>query len=134
MVEFWVAGVPVPQGSKTGFVNPKSGRVVMVESAKGLKFWRESVAVAAREFVGADWVLLDQPLRAVFEFYLPAPKSSKWKLRPAGKPDSSKLLRAVEDALTGVVYRDDSLLVDSWASKFWADDRGPGCLVKITVL
>lgn len=133
-MEFWVPGVPVPQGSKNGFVNPRTNRVVMVEASKGLKPWRSSVADVAREFVGADWVLLDQPLRAVFEFYFVKPKSTKWPVRPAGKPDSSKLLRAVEDALTGVVYRDDSLLVDSWASKFWADDRGPGCLVKITVL
>lgn len=125
----WIPGKPIPQGSKNAFVNPRTGKAVMVEAAKGFKEWRKIVADTAREAVGPDWVLLDEPLEMIAEFYLEPPAKSKWPDRPAGKPDCSKLIRAVEDSLTGVVYRDDSLIVTSHIEKHWGE---PG--VRITIV
>jgi Holliday junction resolvase RusA-like endonuclease len=45
-------------------------------------------------------------------------------------PDLDKLIRAILDALTGVVWRDDGQVVDIVASKVYADT--PGVDVVIT--
>lgn len=36
---------------------------------------------------------------------------------PTSKPDTTKLIRAVEDAMTGLVYRDDAQIVEQYACK-----------------
>lgn len=40
-------------------------------------------------------------------------------LRPTGRPDLDNLLKACTDALNGVVYLDDSLIVEANARKFY---------------
>ena len=44
---------------------------------------------------------------------------------PATKPDTTKLLRGTEDALSGIVFRDDSLVVSHWTAKEWAEESEP---------
>ncbi len=57
------------------------------------------------------------------EFWFPRPKSVKPSKRPhlTTKPDLSKLVRGAEDALTGVLFRDDSQVVTLVASKRYVD-------------
>lgn len=43
---------------------------------------------------------------------------------PETRPDADKLLRAVGDALTGVVYRDDAQLTTVVVRKRWAKTEG----------
>lgn len=110
--------VPIRRGAHLGVrdSNPKSG------------VWMQYVAECAAK-ARRTGTLLDQPLRLRVTFYRPRPKGhfGKRGLKPTApeypttKPDAGKLLRGVEDALTGVVYRDDSLLVDSWARKRFAE-------------
>ena len=45
---------------------------------------------------------------------------------PTSKPDSTKILRAVEDALTGVIWRDDSQIVRHCVSKDFGEQE---CLI-----
>jgi Holliday junction resolvase RusA-like endonuclease len=42
------------------------------------------------------------------------------KLRPTSKPDLSNLLKGIEDALTGIVWRDDSRVVEISLSKWYS--------------
>jgi len=52
-------------------------------------------------------------------------------------PDQDKLDRAVFDALTGFVYRDDCQVVGGFRDKVWIpidDERGEGALIGIEVL
>jgi Holliday junction resolvase RusA-like endonuclease len=110
--------VPIRRGAHLGVrdSNPKSGA------------WMSHVSQCAAEAKGWDGVL-DCPLLLRVTFYRVRPKGHYGKrgLKPTApeypttKPDAGKLLRGVEDALTGVVYRDDSLLVDSWARKRFGD-------------
>jgi crossover junction endodeoxyribonuclease RusA len=51
---------------------------------------------------------------------------------PSVKPDIDKLLRAVYDAITGVVISDDCRIVMSWATKTYTDS--PGILVTVTAV
>ena len=46
--------------------------------------------------------------------------------------DVDKLVRAIFDAMTGIVYKDDSQVCDSSEQKRYADGRAPGVWVYIS--
>jgi Holliday junction resolvase RusA-like endonuclease len=72
----------------------------------------------------------EAPLAIELTFHLPRPQSlPKRVLHHIKKPDCSNLLRAVEDALKGVVYRDDSQLVDVVVRKRYSD--APGVEIRV---
>lgn len=124
-LSFRVLGVPVPQGSKKGYV--VGGRVVLVESSeKQLKPWREAVAHAAKDAHG-DSPPYDGALWLEAMFVMPRPKSArKGAIWHTTKPDSSKLLRALEDSLTiAGVIRDDARFADTRTWKRLADVDRP---------
>lgn len=127
-VTFRVFGNPRPQGSKTAL-----GKGIMVESAgEGLRTWRSQVAEAVREQVVAGATILTGPVSLTVRFFLPTPKRPRWPV-PAKPPDLSKLVRALEDELSGTLITDDRLICHCWSSKAWATDRNPpGAEVTIT--
>ena len=62
----------------------------------------------------------------------PRPPSLAAKVRePAKRPDLDKLVRAVKDALTKVLWHDDGQVVEILARKFYAQ---PGAPVGVSVL
>jgi Holliday junction resolvase RusA-like endonuclease len=52
---------------------------------------------------------------------------------PAVRPDCTKLLRALEDACTAIVWRDDSQIVEQIMTKCYADatDATPGAPIEV---
>jgi Holliday junction resolvase RusA-like endonuclease len=148
VLRFSVFGKPQPAGSKKGFVNPKTGRVIITEDAKNSKPWRQQVAGAAEHaagIAGDGWAVCDpRPMRLEVAFILARPKGHFGSGRnagtvrasapafPATKPDATKLLRAVEDALTGVVWRDDAQVVEQAVWKLYGEPERVE--VKVTVL
>jgi Holliday junction resolvase RusA-like endonuclease len=124
-LSFRVLGVPVPQGSKKGFV--RGGRVVLVESSdKQLKPWREAVAHAAQEAHG-ELPPYDGAIWLEVMFVMPRPASARKRAEwHVTKPDSDKLLRALGDSLTmSGVIRDDARLCDINVKKRLADRDHP---------
>lgn len=119
MVGFWVDGVPIPQGSKKGFVVGK--RAVLVDDNKDkLKPWRAAVAKAADLAVTFDGAVIVEAT-----FYLPRPKTVKRKY-PSVKPDLDKLMRALGDGMTdGGLLVDDSLIVSQLIHKRYSDAVTP---------
>jgi Holliday junction resolvase RusA-like endonuclease len=125
-LSFTVLGLPAPAGSKRGFLS-KTGRVLITDDSTRSKGWKNQVADQAAQLM--DGELWDGPLSLVVEFVLPRPKShfgtgrnrGEVKLSapyfPASRPDLDKLSRAVLDALTSVVYRDDAQVVRKLATK-----------------
>lgn len=109
---FIAHGTPGPQGSKTGYAI--NGRVVMRESSKKVRPWRQDVRDAALRALPDDWTPLDGPLAVDMVFTLRKPVSAPKRRRtwPDRTPDLSKLCRATEDAMTGVVWRDDARVVE----------------------
>ena len=140
-IKFFVPGLPQPGGSKKGFYNPKTGRVVVVEDAKKNKPWREDVKGFALDAYSG--LPLACPLSLEVMFYLPRPKRhfgsgrNADRLKPSAppyptvKPDCTKLLRALEDALTGVLYQDDVLIVSQVVGKRYAEDGRIGASVTL---
>lgn len=139
IIDVFVPGIPRPAGSKRAFAFMAKGKLrATVQDASGDngKAWRASiVGVVAEHWAEAP---LDRPLEMRLGFFLPRPKGHYGKrgLLPrapvyhTGKPDTLKLARAVEDALTGVVYRDDSLIVDQSAGKRYGDRPGVRIILK----
>jgi Holliday junction resolvase RusA-like endonuclease len=134
VARFYVHGVPTPQGSKRAWLDKRTGTVRMIEQAdERLKAWRKAVAQYGT-IVWAGRAALDAPVRLDLTFALPAPAKSKFGAYPAGTPDLSKLVRAVEDGLVAAgVLVDDARIVAGMNRKRWATDTAPpGCLVAIS--
>ena len=128
-LEIEVFGEPASQGSHSVI----NGRIVQVNSAKH-KRWRNAVAFAALDLVTDGWELLDEPLELSVVFYLPRPKTVQDREYPAVMPDVDKLLRAVFDSLSGVIYVDDSRIIAIHAQKLYADARGVGAVIRVNTL
>jgi len=137
-VEIKVTGLPKPQGSKRVF----NGRIVEA-SGNSLKVWRKAIADECAKQTEHKIIL--GPVRVEIDFYLPRPKTVKVKDRatPIVPPDVDKLARAVLDGIgqgpsgkvgDGLVYGDDSQVVELLARKFYADDREPGANITIIPL
>lgn len=122
LLAFEVLGIPRPAGSKRGIpfrrTTGKLG-VRLIDDCDRSREWRQDVQAAA---IGArtGGPLLDCALLLVVTYQLPRPKGhlnakgqvrSSAPLHPTTRPDVLKLTRAIEDALTGIVWVDDSLIV-----------------------
>jgi crossover junction endodeoxyribonuclease RusA len=129
-IEFWVPGAPKPQGSKR-----MVGRGLMVEACKELGPWRERVALAASQAVTGTPVSLDVPFTAVLSFVMPRPTSAPKRSTPPAvkRPDLDKLVRAIFDACTGIVFADDSVIVTLVTTKRLAEiGEPPGVNINLT--
>lgn len=136
-IRFWVAGNPKPGGSKRSFPHRRTGQIVVIDDCAGNPGWRSAVGWAAREVMGSREPLAG-PLSVRMEFYLTHPKSryrrGVWSIDlppyPSGKPDVLKLARSTEDALTGIVWRDDAQIVSEVLEKRWCDEPGAKIIVQ----
>lgn len=126
---FNVAGTPVPQGSTKAFV--VNGRAVTTStSGQNLKHWRQSIAQAAQDARKGQFADRGVPVTVSLEFRLQRPKSAPKRVtHPTSKPDLDKLIRASLDALTGVVFADDSQVVRLTTTKNYAVNAAPGVCV-----
>lgn len=126
-----VFGKAQPAGSKRAFRHRATDKVVVTDSNPKAKSWKNEVAATAGiQYLGP---LLDVPLSVEMTFYEVRPKGHYGTGRnegivkdsapvyPCGRPDVLKLARGVEDALTGVVWRDDSRIVDEYLAKRYGD-------------
>jgi len=126
LISFQVHGLPIAQGSSRAFV--VNGKPIITTTAKGLSIWRRLIADVAQRFAPPEpW---DGPVGIELHFGIPKPKSAPKKRRvwPDKRPDLDKLTRAVLDALTYVVFADDSQVVELSASK---DYGAPGVAVEV---
>jgi Holliday junction resolvase RusA-like endonuclease len=127
-ISFTVPGVPAPQGSK---VRTKWG---VREDNPATRPWRTSVAWEATAAMQEVDPLVG-PLFLDVTFCFPRPKShfgtgknadvlkDNAPIYHVAKPDCDKLVRAIGDSLTGIVYRDDSQLAAVIAKKLYGSPR-----------
>jgi crossover junction endodeoxyribonuclease RusA len=110
LIHFNIEGIkPAPQGSKRHV-----GRGIMVEQSTNLKPWREAVRQEALK-TGAPIALGPVFLDLAFRFARPKSHfNAKGLLKTSApkhvitKPDIDKIERSTLDALTGVLFKDDS--------------------------
>lgn len=104
MINVFVPGKASPQGSKKHV-----GHGILVESCKEVGPWRERVALAVAA-QGEALIQKPEPVSVILHFILPRPTSTSKKNTPPAtkRPDLDKLVRAILDALTHILYEDDS--------------------------
>jgi len=119
-LSFTVWGIAQPKGSTRAFVPKGWTRAVVTAANPKTKGWQELVAEAALGAMPSP-TLIDGPVSLSVSFYLPRPKSIKARTVPhVTKPDLDKLVRAVKDGLTRIVWRDDAQVVEVKAWKQYA--------------
>lgn len=141
MITFDVLGTPAPQGSKAAFINRHTGKPGMRDmGGRGLTTWRDSVSSKAHE-LAQEHGCFDGPLRLIVLFRFPMPASRSKSDRMLGciwrpiPPDSSKLLRALEDALkVGGLIHDDSRIVEHLVRKVEVFNSWSGATVTLSTV
>lgn len=152
-VRFFVKGLAAPGGSKSAFVPTnrqtgepyrKNGRIIVnvVEAGgKKTKAWRQEVAAAALVAMkNSDLAPFTEAVETEMIFQMPRPKShfrsDGISLRPGSpsqhiiRPDRLKLARSTEDAMTGIVWRDDAQVVSGPIEKAYSDQPGAWIIVR----
>lgn len=123
-----------------------STRMIYRPASKYTKGWMEIVKFYALQAANR-MILLEEPILLNLIFYRERPQGHFGTGRNAGmlkdsapdfpepKPDLGKLERAVEDALTGIIYRDDRYICKKDGVKLYCgpDDK-PGVLIRISTL
>lgn len=125
IVKFRVFGEAIPQGSMKAFMRKGARFPVVTSDNTRLKPWRQLVADGASRAVAQlppdERRLLLEGVRVTVAFYLPRPKSLPKRVTAHTKaPDADKLCRGIFDALTAVVFRDDSQVCELVAAKYYA--------------
>ena len=131
MATIRVDGTPEPAGSKSAFPYRKGGGKLGVRVVDGnpkAKAWQRQVQRAAAEQY--DGLMMTGPIHLSLHFVFARPKShfsrgGKLKRdaprQHTTKPDALKLARAVEDALTGVIYLDDAQIITEYITKRYGE-------------
>lgn len=135
MITFRVYGIPQTKGSTKAFMRQGMRYPVVTNDNVKNKSWAQAVSSVAQMAKGQYIAStpLDGALSLRLHFYLPRPKSAPCRIiHPTTRPDLDKLVRSVKDALTGVLYRDDSQIVQLYASKDY--DIHPGVAVALEVM
>ena len=130
-VTFEVIGIPRPQGSIRAYTPKGWTRPILKHDNPETKGWKQLVAEQAQA-VAVE--VFEGPITIALRFYLPRPQSLPRKVtHHVKKPDLDKLVRCVNDALTGVLYRDDSQIVDLFAAKVYVTGLlSPRALITVT--
>jgi Holliday junction resolvase RusA-like endonuclease len=147
-VIFRVDGKPEPAGSKRAFAVKRktgggwvaTGQIAITDANPKSKGWqaevRDVATAAMMRTFGPEPELLTGPLGLVVVFTLRRPKShfgtgrNAATLKPSApcwattKPDATKLVRGLEDALTGVVWGDDAQVVEQTVTKRYGARTG----------
>jgi Holliday junction resolvase RusA-like endonuclease len=116
----------------------RGGGMVIIEDNPKAGDWKKEVARNAAEAMVAarQDELWDGPLGLALVFTRMRPKGHFGTGRNAGvlkpgapahpttKPDTTKLVRGVEDAMTGVIWRDDAQVVEQSVMKRYGSPEG----------
>lgn len=112
--------------------------VRMYDPKKVAVFKRQLGMLAKQQMLDRGLEPYDGPLEVRMEFYRPVQASLSKKERarrlsgvhrPTVKPDLSNYIKATEDALNGIIWADDNLIVTEVAKKFYAEQ--PHLIVEV---
>ncbi len=142
MIFFQVDAVPIAQPRQrhaVKFSKKKKHSFVQnyIPGDDPVHAWKLQVQILARQAYQGD--LLDGvPISLSVKFLMPRPVSRKlpsdrsWHLTT---PDTDNLVKAIKDALTGIIWKDDCLVCRELLSKeYSAAGEEPGAAIVIEVI
>jgi len=135
MVTFKVDGTPVPKGRAR---YARRGNYISTYTPEKTRTYETLIKDSAIEAMGAS-----EPLETPVSLYLyirvPIPASATKKRlqaisdgseKPTKKPDASNILKSVEDGMNGIVYHDDSQIINIHVTKVYSSLPGVDICVK----
>ena len=128
-VTFDVSGRPAPKGSQNTY-----GFGKVVESSRHLPAWTAAVTLAAKRAWKFGEIDKHVPLGLFVTFRTKRPQAPKHPVHDVTVPDLDKLVRAVGDALAGVIYHDDAQVSLLRAEKLLTDHNDiaeAGCTITV---
>jgi len=135
MVTFKVDANPVGK-QRARYV--KRGNFVQAYTPEKTRTYETLIRDSGIEAMGSSEPL-ETPVNLYLYIRVPIPKSySKKKVedclngldKPIRKPDSSNILKSVEDGMNGIVYKDDSQIVNLHVTKVYSSLAGVDICVK----
>jgi len=145
-IQFFVPGQARPAGSKSAFKHPRTGKIIVTHQNPATKQWMDSVKWHAMKHVGRMCLLTDA-ICLKLTFLRQRPKGHYGSGRNEGKmkssaplhntkvPDLTKLTRCVEDALTGIIWKDDSQVIAQRTNKrYCREDEKPGVFITVETI
>jgi Holliday junction resolvase len=113
---------PQPQGSLRAIT--VGNKAIMISDNRKLAAYRKALGTLARAALAHgqfDCIAKEVPIQICTKFFFRKPVSAKTRTWPMVRPDGDKLVRAVWDALTGVVFCDDQQVVSWSGGKFYGE-------------
>jgi len=135
IVTFNVEGNPV---GKQRARYAKRGNFVTAYTPEKTRSYEALIKDAARQAMGSSSPL-ETPVSLYLYIRVPIPASATKKRlqaiasgdeKPTKKPDASNILKSVEDGMNGVVYKDDSQIVNIHVTKVFSSEPGVDICVK----
>lgn len=128
LIMFTVFGNLVTKKAHKSYINKRTGKIGTYSDDKQ-KNWEMLIAWTASQHRPDK--LLDEPLSVEATFYLLKPKSRPKKCKyPDRKPDHDNLEKALYDALEGIIYVNDSRIVDKVFRKRYGDPPRVEIIIK----
>ena len=135
MVTFKVDATPVPKG-RARYV--RRGNHISTYTPEKTRTYETLIKESAKQAMGSSEPL-ETPVTLYLYIRVPIPKScTKKRLeaiangseKPIKKPDASNILKSVEDGMNGVVYKDDSQIVNIHVSTVSSSAPGVDICIK----
>jgi Holliday junction resolvase RusA-like endonuclease len=135
MTTFSVDVTPVPKG-RARYV--RRGNHITSYTPEKTRTYETLIKEAGVQAMGSSKPL-ETPVTLYLHIRMPIPKSySKKRIeaclngseQPIKKPDASNILKSVEDGLNGVVYKDDSQIINIHVTKVYSTKSGVDICIK----
>ena len=125
---FEILGSPIGQGRPKFSTINGHARAYDPEKSRNYKAYIRMLATQVMKDSGFTMIEGPCVLRIDAYFEVPKSKSKKFKEaalegkeRPTKKPDADNIVKAILDALNGLMYKDDSCIVDLHCIKYYSD-------------
>ena len=139
VIRLYIRGEPIPQPRPRVVTIGGRARAISAPSKHPVNDWKKRIMVAlATQF---DGDILDGPVRLDVTFLMPRPKRLMRRKDPEGevwhttRPDADNLVKALKDACSGVIYKDDSQVCELIVrKKHHAKGGHPAAMVEVGCL
>ena len=126
---FEIPGSPIGQGRPKFSTINGHAKAYDPEKSRNYKAYVRMLATQAMKETGFERI--DGPCAVLINAFFEVPKSKSKRFReaalkgterPTKKPDADNIVKAIQDALNGLVYKDDAYIVHLACQKFYSDN------------